>query len=712
MKRILSTILSIATTLSLITVPAFAIENTADQRLTDITIKTKQLLNIGNEYTNFYGDLVENELVSHWDLNWSSDDANLSVTATESGKISYYYYSSKNKDYDNYRYGTIPKISNMQLDEAKDIAESFVKNLLDKNQAIGETDEYYSIYDSTFREQGSILLNGLNAGLSFDITVDINTLKVTRFSQTVIEEMIMGDIPSSESKTDLNIAKDKLKSTLDFDLVYQLDKDSKTAVLKYIPKTSDEYYVDAQTGELINLSELYRKVNGKLVPDYNKNMNNMEGSSEDSITGNASGLTEVEKQGIEKMEGVLSKDQIQSKLRSIKELGLDQYNISSINYRLNTETNEVIANISLSSKTSVTDKSKSISCNAKTCELISVSSWNRRDNDKTVAKVSGTEAEKLAHDFISKLWKTETDSTKLKDKSLWTKDSYNNQHTFTYVQNVNDIYLPSNSITVGIDIDTGCISTLRKNWTYNIKFESLDNIITKDEAIDIWSKALNTELVYERVPVKISEVNHIEPLYDKLIEAGYSYFYKFKLAYVDNKPSTESYTSIVAKTGEIEKYKYNVRGSKYYTDIDGYKYQSEIEILNKFGIGWDEDKCLPNKTVTQLDMIKLVLSTLGYSTYYRNDNAEEILDRLYETAYRMGIITKAERNQNLELKVEDVVKMLLNSCGYKDVAKLNIYNQSNGYIAIAKGFGMIDSDASTIASRGDALHMMYKLINR
>lgn len=712
MKRVISGALSIIMLLSLMTNFAFAVDKTTDERLVDITLKTKQTLGIGDEYTDFYGDLNENELIPCWDLNWSSDNENLTVEVTENGKVAYYYLSNNNKQ-TNYRHDTIPKISDIELDKAKGIAESFVKNLIDKGQTIGETEEYYSVYNSTYREQGDILINGLRAGIYFDVTVDMNTSKVIRFSQDLIEEIAFDNIPSSTPNTSLEDAKDKLRSTLDFELVYELDDNTNTAVLKYKPKYADDYYVDAQTGKLVNLTEIYREINNKPIPDTS-NSKYESADTTDSIA-NAGGsaiLTDVEKQGIEKMEGVLPKEQIESKLKAIEQLGINDYKVTSISYRLDKDTNDILAYVSLNKKSDSSNyNSKSITCNAKTCELISVSSWgSTRDNIK--ANVSDTKAEKTGYDFISTLWKDELSSSKLSGKSTWTKDSYNNQHTFTYTQNVNGIYLGSNNITVGIDVETGYIASLRKNWTYDVKFETLDNIVSKDEAIKIWSDALKTQLIYERVPVKISEIGYINLLCSKLEDAGYTYFYKFVLAYVDSKPSTENYLSIIAKTGETETHIYNVDNNKYYTDINGHKYESEINTLNKFGIGWEGTKCLPDNTLTQLDQIRLILSIFGNNIYYKDANSE--LDTIYEMAYRYNILNASEKDPNKQITTLDAIKMLLNTCGYRDVANLNIYNKSNGYIAIANGFGMIDNstDVNSVMTRGEGLHLLYNFMMR
>ena len=85
LRKILSAALALTMSLSLYT-PALAAE-AADARLTQVTLAVKGTLNVGDEYTEFYGEPSETPLGTRWSLSWSSDATRLSVTATETGKV-------------------------------------------------------------------------------------------------------------------------------------------------------------------------------------------------------------------------------------------------------------------------------------------------------------------------------------------------------------------------------------------------------------------------------------------------------------------------------------------------------------------------------------------------------------------------------------------------------------------------------------------------
>ena len=49
-----------------------SVEKAPDQRLAEVASKVKAALDIGDEYKEFTGNLMENELVPQWSLEWST----------------------------------------------------------------------------------------------------------------------------------------------------------------------------------------------------------------------------------------------------------------------------------------------------------------------------------------------------------------------------------------------------------------------------------------------------------------------------------------------------------------------------------------------------------------------------------------------------------------------------------------------------------------
>ena len=85
LRKLAAALIAGALSLSL-AAPALAAE-AADARLAKVTLAVKGILDIGDEYTEFYGEPNETPLGTRWNLNWKSEEEELSVTATGEGKV-------------------------------------------------------------------------------------------------------------------------------------------------------------------------------------------------------------------------------------------------------------------------------------------------------------------------------------------------------------------------------------------------------------------------------------------------------------------------------------------------------------------------------------------------------------------------------------------------------------------------------------------------
>ena len=126
-----------------------------------------------------------------------------------------------------------------------------------------EPSGFTALDSTTFRFSGDILLNGLPSPLTYSLTIRSSDNQVTRFRRDAPETMFLGDIPGADARTGQADAAAALKTTLSLRLEYILpDSDSTQAVLCYLPNAGHEFYVDAGTGELVDLTaleeEMYR----------------------------------------------------------------------------------------------------------------------------------------------------------------------------------------------------------------------------------------------------------------------------------------------------------------------------------------------------------------------------------------------------------------------------------------------------------------------
>ena len=579
---------------------------------------------------------------------------------------------------------------------------------------------------TTYRFGGEILLNGLPAGLTYSISVNCEDNAITSFSRDDINGRIMGGIPSSTARTTQQQARTALRGTLALRLEYVLpDNGSKQAVLRYLPEYGDEYYVDATTGKLVNLTELAKEVEetgmaGGATNDATK--------EESAAEAPEASLSKAEQQGADKLKGVLDRDALDAKTRAISALGLSSYTLSSVDYTVARESNEngdtdVTATLRYGRQVNGTSWRRTVTLDAKTGKLMNVYSSARMPDEPVDRKVDTAAAKEAAIAFLNAQCGTQFGKCDLYDSINALDHDTRISHSFTYAQKVNGYFFPGNMISVGVDTTDGSISSYSNSFDDAVTFDSAAGILTMDQAIDAWLDTYEVQLAYIRVPAAI---DYSKPEYKPLMDYGISYLYKLTLGYALNR---ENYLlGIDAKTGKAVAPDWGTTDEGLsYSDIAGHWAQSKIEKLAQFGVGYTGDKFSPNAVLTQIDLIALLVSTEGY-TY--DASSEDSADNLYNYAYQLGILTKSERNDTAVLTRAATVKLILNAVGYGPVAQLQgIYRTKfvddrsipadcYGYVALAQGLGMVSGNSSnrflpnSNATRAQAAVMLYNLMAR
>ena len=722
-KKLLSLTLALVMLCSLI-VPAAAAQS-ADERLASVTTQVKKTLGLKtDEYTEFYGDLVEDILAPSWYLEWNGEEGSLSISATEEGKILNYRRYQNNTVSNS---GTFaPSFPAGDQDSAKAAAQAFLNKVLTRGESVTMEARVVRLNTTTYRFGGEILLNGLPAGLSYSISVNCEDNAITSFSRDDINGRIMGGIPSAIAKASQQTARTALRSTLALRLEYVLpDDDSKQAVLRYLPEYGDEYYVDATTGKLVNLTELAREVEETGMAGGTTNDATKEESAAEAPEAS---LSKAEQQGADKLKGVLDRDVLDAKARAISALGLSSYTLSSVDYTAARESNEngdtdVTATLRYGRQVNGTSWRRTVTMDAKTGKLMNVYSSSRMPNEPMERKVDADAAQKAAIAFLTAQCGTQFGKSELYDSTNALEHDTRISHSFTYAQKVNGYFFPGNMISVGVDATDGSISSYSNSFDDAVTFDSAAGILTMDQAIDAWLDTYEVQLAYIRVPAAI---DYSKPEYKPLMDYGISYLYKLTLGYALNR---EDYLlGIDAKTGKAVAPDWGTTDEGLsYSDIAGHWAQSKIEKLAQFGVGYTGDKFSPNAALTQIDLIALLASTEGY-TY--DASSEDSADNLYNYAYQLGILTKSERNDKSVLTRAATVKLILNAVGYGPVAQLQgIYRTKfvddrsipvdcYGYVALAQGLGMVSGNSfnrflpNSNATRAQAAVMLYNLMDR
>lgn len=726
MKRFLSLALSAALLCTLGGSALAAEAPSADARLTSVTEKVKMRLGLDtSDYSSFHGDLEDGTAAPVWNLQWSGESGQLMISATESGKI---------LNYNNYEDGmstpahrpsfgaTFPKLSRA---DAQNTAQAFLDKALDAGVETAEfenrgSDTLSAISHSFY---GTVLENGLPSPLSFRVSVRVSDNTVTGFYLSGGYESYMAGVPMATPAADAAKAGDSLKSTLKLRLEYVLQEDGKTALLRYLPESTHEYYVDAQTGKQVDLSALEQEL-------YDRG-GAMGGLSAPSAAPDADNkelyLTEAEQSGVAQLEGVLSKEKLDEAARKYTALGLSKYTLATASYRVDKENGDVTANLQYAYKSGDSIYRRNISLNAKTGALLAVSS-SRPWKDGEKASVSEKSAQAKAEAFLKELCPDQFAKTALYENPAFAGSPYKSVNTmtptFAYAAKENGYFLPDSSITVGIDGSDGSVSAYYNNYVDGVAFQSPDGIVDMAHALNSWFKTYDVELGYLAVPEKL---DLSEPQWKPLIEMGRKYLYTQKLAYYLARDSW--YLGVDAKTGEAVKGEEYTESTINYDDLGGQWVKAQAEKLAQYGVGWTGGSLKPGLELTQLDMVALLVSTGGYLYHGDSGNADAV-DELYNIAYSMGVLEKKDRNEVALITRAQLVKLLLDSAGYGNLAglegifKCSFADQSSipaalyGYAAVAQGLGLVKGSSggnfapNRTATRAEAVSMLYNFMSR
>lgn len=722
MKRKLLTFVLTLSMLTGIAAPAVLAEG-ADQRLSAVTAKVKTALGLDTTaYPEFYGELDESVLAPTWNLEWSGPDGSISASAAEDGKVLRYYNSADQEEIYTGR-SDAPSFPSGNQDSARIAAETFVKKLLSSDETVSFQDRGRGQLGTTaYRFNGEILVNGLSAGLTCNVSVRCKDNKVISFDRDSLEGNVMGGIPSASAKVGKDAAGQSLRSSLKLRLEYELeDRDGKRAVLRYLPESTDEYYVDAESGKLVNLTEIYRDVDEDGGAVFDTAAQAPAAEAEGAGVSKSGGLTSAEQAGAAKLEGVLERDELDKKAREIKALGLDAYQLSTANYTVSREEDgKVLAILRYGRQVDGSSWRRTVTLDAKTGELEEVSSSSWLPENFTGTRQASDTAKKTAENFLSSQCPELFAVTGLYHSSDAAENSWQVSHSFQYAQKVNGYFFPGNSLYVGVDSTDGSISSYEKDYDGSVTFDSAEGILTEAQALDTWLGTYEAKLQYVLVPVA---VDYSKPEFEPLASLGVRYMHTLALGY---KLARENdFTGIDAKTGEpVIPYWSSDDGTLRYDDIAGHWAEAEVNGLARYGVGYQGGHFEPNKQLTQADLIALILSCDGWRYDPEEDGA---LDQLYEWAYSRGVIKRGERKENQIMNRGSAVQMLLDRWGFGTTAKLTgIYRTSYtddaaipaagyGYAALAQGLGLVTGSAyepQKEMTRAQAAVMLYRLLDR
>lgn len=691
----------------------------ADGRLTQVTQKVKATLSVPDSFTQFYGEPRETYLGTFWELNWTGeeDDGTLSVTATGDGKILSMYRSGGAPAVRSSRFD--PHFPALDRAQAREKAQAFLNKVLTPGETVNFSSDAAPLSPSSesCSFYGEIRLNGLPSPLTFRVRVRLSDGAVTSFSREDVSGYV-GQVPEARSAISRADAAAKLKTVLKLRLEYV--RSGEKAVLRYLPEPRDDYYVDAASGELVNLTELRRKLDQAAAGGSNNAMDSAAPEAAPTEKNEAgAALTQEELAGIAKLEGVLSAEALDQAARKWTQLGLEGFERSAANFTVDRESGAVSVRLAYAKKAQDKVFRRYVTLDAKTGELLEVYGYKPYDPEAQ-ASLTQEAAQAGAESFLRALWPEQFARTQL--YHLDPAEKGNAVFSFQFAQKVNGYFFPENALSVRVDGEDGTILSVSRSFDEKVVFDSADHLISPESAVTAWAGGYPMELSYLAVPVRLDLLG---PEAEPLLNAGMSYFNALKPGYGLSWGET-GYSGVDAKTGALVEPEKFSSGTVTYSDIRGHWAEAALAQLAEYRVGWMGGKAEPDAPLTQLDLLSLLASSNGYLF----DPETEKADDLYQYAYRQGLLTREERADEKRVSRLEMVRLLLDALGYRTAANLpGIYRcdftdagelsgSALGYAALAQGLGLISGDGSgrfapdSGTTRAEAAVMLWRYMKR
>lgn len=720
MKRLLALLLS-AVMLTGMPLPALAEGEAADAQLTQVTQMVKETLDLDTSgYDNFQGERWQQELATVWQLNWSGPEASLSVEALEDGTIVSYSLTGQEDGAAVWSDGALPTFPQGDPEAAAAAAESFLGRVLDAGLESVRLEEPQGdrLGTDSYRFSGTILLHGIPSPLSYHVTVRASDSQVIRFTRDAVATSCLGSVPGPETSVDTAQAEEALWGTLSMRLEYVLpEEDSGSAVLRYLPEPVHDYYVDAKTGELVDLTaleeEMMRGAGGgdAAAP---------ESAPSGGTLSNSGALTQAEQEGIQRLEGVQSSANLDAALRGVPEYGLDTYSLTSALYQLLEADGEdqVLCRLAYHRAEGETIFRRTFTVDARTGEVQSV--WSSAPwEEGRVPALTLEEAQAVAEAFLAAYYPDHSDHLALYDTIDDTGEGAPS-YTFTFARQENGIFFPEDFYRLGIDAADGSVSGLDFQFHEGVTFQSPEGIVDADTALGAWAKTRDVSLGYLLVPRPLQEK---VPAEARLMQMGLTHFYGLELGYT-LELREGSWIGVDAKTGEALQGEDPAEDGPAYGDLEGHWAQEEVEKLARYGVGYASSSFQPDRALTQADLVCLLASTRNQLLLDPEAATEEELDEAYAAVYRLGALARQARDDRAVLTRSEVVQILLNAAGYGKVARLEgificsftdqteIPREELGYAALAEALGLARGTyaGGRTATRAEAAVMLCRLL--
>ncbi len=637
------------------------------EEITAVLESVKKRIDVPEEYTEFRSDNYTEYGNTVYSFNWNSEDysGHMSVQCASDGTVTNYFCSSETgKDYS-------PYISKTSADEAKSNAEEFLKKI--------NPDFPYEI---RVIDNGNATLYG--AGYSFNIETYVNGvlfrdgsgyISVNRNNGSVNNFSIgyaQTDFPDVDSAVTKEDAQKYYAEKLGLEMVYQsyTDEDGNEIFYPvYLEKESDKY-INALTGDVFEPDAL--------SADFAGYSAKAEASASSDRTVDAGGLTEQEIAEIEKISGLVSKEDIEKQIKENKTLTLGS-DAKTENIRLEKSYGKEQYSYSLT----MTDGEGGIyvTADAKTGEILNFRRIKARDrseeivykNDGALKALAGDKAEEYKFNEKNNNYERYVNGIKVADNYACVE--YIGSTLFSYYISYSDTEFPSISEAMNAD---DAAKAMFGEYAYNLTY-----------ILNVSDDKLSAVPVYT-----LDSYVRINPFTGKKI----------------NYRNEEI-------TGEEDKISYS--------DLDGHWIKDVAEELAYYGVGFEGGEFKPNEKITQKDFLAILSAVYDSGIIvFKNDSAQT--DSVYRTSVRKNIISEEERDDDAPVTREKAAIYMIRAMGAENYAKYDdIYvapfkdvEQNKGYIALLSAMGVVSGDGGGFfnpqneITRAESTSMIYKYLTR
>lgn len=624
-----------------------------------VLLSVKERFGIGDEYPEFSSSTSEDKNMTVYSFDWrdSKNQKYLNVSVRSSGIIQSMYKSCYSDLA--WRIGkTIPKIS---AEEAKKLAVAFNEKANPSIVSEFVFDDKTDLRGDTYYVHARRFANNIKT--TDELTVSVNAVsgEIYMYSLSFTEN---ASFPAPEKVMTIDSAKKSFENGA-LEKVYRVFGENKEAKIVYVPTGFD--MIDAFSGDRFKFIE-----DEGPIP---KNETSAKGDLMSDADGTGATLSDAEMRELKNIEGLLSFDEAEKRVKSIPEFGVE--NLTRENTSVSKESDKYYINMYFRG-----DKlTAHATVNAKSGMVVSFWSF-----DDTVAETEYDDA------FITKYYSEYAGQTQLLDGER--------------VRFVNGIPFYNDSILAQKDKKNGRITRFGIRFSEDVTFENPDGIITDADAYKIFFDKCEPTLEYvwnlgQKEARLVYQLDNI-------------WFYG-----IDAKNGkTLDYSGVVSETGDAPDYKY--------TDIDGHYAEKAIKTLADIGVGFEGGLFRPDEIITQKDFAALLSQSIFEYVVYDGRS----IDVSKTAFYAANRINMEDYKENDPLAREKAVKYLIDVLGnYSDAAKIyGIFNTGFsdeneiddslvGYVAIAKGLGVISGSNGTFSpkaniTRGEAAQMIYNYLKK